>query len=114
MPNYIRCGYTVNGYSPGAQRRARLPLLLGGGPAGPRSPERNVDMAAVDELKPAPKENRQSSDSDAVRSAAIVIIVVMSITALKVGRPVVLPVIVAVLLSLLLSTPVRWLRHKRI
>jgi predicted PurR-regulated permease PerM len=68
-------------------------------------------MATDDEQKPAPK---QSTDSDAVKSAAIVIIVVMSITALKVGRPVVLPVIIAVLLSLLLSTPVRWLRKKRI
>ena len=68
-------------------------------------------MATDDESKPAQK---QSNDSDAVRAAAIVIIVVMSITALKVGRPVVLPVIIAVLLSLLLSTPVRWLRKKRI
>ena len=68
-----------------------------------------MDTAGV--KKPAP---RQEGDSDAVRSAAIVIIVVMSITALKVGRPVVLPVIIAVLLSLLLSTPVRWLRNKRI
>jgi predicted PurR-regulated permease PerM len=68
-------------------------------------------MGTVDTAKPAPK---QGTDSDAVRSAAIVIIVVMSITALKVGRPVVLPVVIAVLLSLLLSTPVRWLRHRRI
>jgi predicted PurR-regulated permease PerM len=68
-------------------------------------------MATDDEAKHAP---RQSSDSDAVKSAAIVIIVVLTITALKVGRPVVLPVVIAVLLSLLLSTPVRWLRHKRI
>ena len=68
-------------------------------------------MATADEAKGAP---RQASDSDAVRSAAIVIIVVMSITALKIGRPVVLPVVIAVLLSLLLSTPVRWLRHKKI
>ena len=56
----------------------------------------------------------QSNDSNAVRSAAIVIIVVMSIAALKLGRPVVLPVVIAVLLTLLLSTPVRWMRKKRI
>ncbi len=68
-------------------------------------------MATVDEEKPAAA---PSTDSNAVRSAAIVIIVVMSITALKVGRPVVLPVVIAVLLSLLLSTPVRWLRHRKI
>lgn len=68
-------------------------------------------MATADEAKGAPK---QASDSDAVRSAAIVIIVVMSITALKIGRPVVLPVVIAVLLSLLLSTPVRWLRQRKI
>jgi predicted PurR-regulated permease PerM len=68
-------------------------------------------MATDDEQKATSK---QSTDSDAVRSAAIVIIVVMSIAALKIGRPVVLPVVIAVLLSLLLSTPVRWLRHKRI
>jgi len=55
-----------------------------------------------------------SNDSNAVRSAAIVITVVMTVAALKLGRPVVLPVAIAVLLTLLLSTPVRWLRHKRI
>ena len=56
----------------------------------------------------------QGSESNAVRTAALVITVVMSITALKVGRPVVLPVVISLLLSLLLSTPVRWLRHRRI
>ena len=68
-------------------------------------------MGTVDAAKTAPK---QASDSDAVRTAALVITVVMSITALKLGRPVVLPVVIAILLSLLLSTPVRWMRHKRI
>lgn len=56
----------------------------------------------------------QGSESNAVRTAALVITVVMSITALKVGRPVVLPVVISLLLSLLLSTPVRWLRRRRI
>lgn len=68
-------------------------------------------MATDDEQKPASK---QATDGDPVRWAAIVIIIVMSVTALKLGRPVVLPVCIAVLLSLLLSTPVRWLRKKRI
>jgi predicted PurR-regulated permease PerM len=69
-------------------------------------------MTADDEAPAAPPP--QANDSQAVKSAAIVIIIVMSITALKVGRAVVLPVIISVLLSLLLSTPVRWLRKKRI
>jgi len=68
-------------------------------------------MAAVDEPKDAPK---QGIDSDAVRTAALVISVVMTVAALKLGRAVVLPVVIAVLLTLLLSTPVRWLRHRRI
>jgi predicted PurR-regulated permease PerM len=68
-------------------------------------------MATVDETKASPT---QGGDSSAVRTAAIVITVVMSITALKIGRPVVLPVVIAILLSLLLSTPVRWLRRRRI
>ena len=62
----------------------------------------------------SPNAAPQSIDSNAVRSAAIVIIIVMSIAALKLGRPVVLPIVIAVLLSLLLSTPVRWLRKRRI
>jgi predicted PurR-regulated permease PerM len=56
----------------------------------------------------------QGSDGGALRGAAIVIAVVMGITALKIGRPVVLPVVIALLLSLLLSTPVRWMRRRRI
>src|ERR1035437_10763488 len=62
-------------------------------PDGSRTLDRNRVMATAEEAKGAPK---QASDSDAVRSAAIVIIVVMSITALKIGRPVVLPVVIAV------------------
>jgi predicted PurR-regulated permease PerM len=68
-------------------------------------------MDTVEEPK-AP--HKPVPEPDAVQSAAVVIIVVMSIAALKLGRPVVLPIVIAVLLSLLLSTPVRWLRHKRI
>ncbi|MFI5245625.1 MAG: hypothetical protein ACHQQR_10395, partial [Gemmatimonadales bacterium] len=54
----------------------------------------------------------QGTESNVVRTAALVITIVMSITALKVGRPVVLPVVISLLLSLLLSTPVRWMRHR--
>jgi predicted PurR-regulated permease PerM len=68
-------------------------------------------MAATASAKDTPP---QSNDSNAVRSAAIVITVVMSIAALKVGRAVVLPVVIAVLLTLLLSAPVRWLRRRKI
>jgi predicted PurR-regulated permease PerM len=68
-------------------------------------------MATTDSAKDTPP---QSNDSNAVRSAAIVITVVMSIAALKLGRAVVLPVVVAVLLTLLLSAPVRWLRRRKI
>ncbi len=71
-------------------------------------------MGTVEQVSPVPAPPAQGNDSDAVRAAAIVIIVVMSVTALKVGRPVVLPVVVALLLSLLLSAPVRWLRRRRI
>jgi predicted PurR-regulated permease PerM len=56
----------------------------------------------------------QGADSQAVRSAAIVIIIVMSVTALKLGRSVMLPIVIAVLLTLLLSSPVRWLRKRRV
>ncbi len=68
-------------------------------------------MGSADAANNAPS---PSNDSSAVRSAAIVIIVVLTITALKLGRAVVLPVVVAVLMTLLLSTPVRWLRKRRI
>ena len=68
-------------------------------------------MSATETAKATPP---QSNDSNAVRAAAIVITVVMSITALKLGRAVVLPVVVAVLLTLLLSAPVRWLRRRKI
>jgi len=68
-------------------------------------------MGTAHEAKAAPT---KGIDGDPVRSAAIVIIVVMGITALKLGRAVVLPVVIAVLLTLLLSTPVRWLRRKKI
>jgi predicted PurR-regulated permease PerM len=56
----------------------------------------------------------RGSDSNAVNAAAIVIVIVMSVTALKVGRAVVLPVVISVLLTLLLSAPVRWMRRRRI
>ncbi|MGH7653438.1 MAG: AI-2E family transporter [Gemmatimonadaceae bacterium] len=56
----------------------------------------------------------RGTDSNAVTAAAIVIVVVMSVTALKLGRAVVLPVVISVLLTLLLSAPVRWLRRHRI
>ncbi len=71
-------------------------------------------MAAVEQASTAPPHPHQSNDSNAVRTAAIVITVVMSISALKLGRAVVLPVVVAVLLTLLLSAPVRWLRRRKI
>ena len=56
----------------------------------------------------------RGSDSNAVNAAAIVIVVVLSVTALKLGRAVVLPVVVSILLTLLLSAPVRWLRKRNI
>jgi predicted PurR-regulated permease PerM len=68
-------------------------------------------MAAVTKSNATPA---PGNDSNAVSAAAIVIIVVMSITALKLGRAVVLPVVIAVLLTLLLSAPVRWLRRRKI
>lgn len=55
-----------------------------------------------------------AGDSRVQQWAAFVVIVVLGITALKIGRPVVLPVVIALLCSLLLSAPVRWLRRRRI
>ena len=55
-----------------------------------------------------------STEPSAVSTAAMVIIIVMTIAAIRLGRAVVLPVILAVLLSLLLSTPVRALRKLRV
>ena len=65
----------------------------------------------IEDVSPGPP---QGTDSNAVNAAAIVIVVVMSVTALKLGRAVVLPVVISVLLTLLLSAPVRWLRRRRI
>jgi predicted PurR-regulated permease PerM len=60
----------------------------------------------------APTPQQPTGESNAVATAAMVIIIVMTVTALRLGRPVVLPVVLAVLLSLLLGTPMRWLhRH---
>jgi predicted PurR-regulated permease PerM len=68
-------------------------------------------MGTADDATPAPP---NGSGPNAVDSAAIVITVVLSVTALKLGRAVVLPVVVSVLLTLLLSAPVRWLRRRKI
>jgi predicted PurR-regulated permease PerM len=65
----------------------------------------------TEELKAA---TPNGGDSNAVRTAAIVITLVMTIGALRLARAVALPVMVAVLLTLLLSTPVRWLRQRRV
>ena len=72
-------------------------------------------MAVIDEViedvnAPRPPRGR----STAVDAAAIVIVVVLSVTALKVGRAVVLPIVVSVMLTLLFSAPVRWLRRRKI
>ena len=56
----------------------------------------------------------QGNGSNAVNAAAMVIVIVMSVAALKLGRAVVLPIVISVLLTLLLSAPVRWLRRRRI
>jgi predicted PurR-regulated permease PerM len=68
-------------------------------------------MGTADDAATAPPHEPENT---AVRAAAIVIIVVMTVAALKLGRAVVLPVAISVLLTLLLSAPVRWLRRRRI
>jgi predicted PurR-regulated permease PerM len=68
-------------------------------------------MATADDATTAPP---NGNGPNAVDTAAIVITIVLSVTALKLGRAVVLPVVVSVLLTLLLSAPVRWLRRHKI
>jgi predicted PurR-regulated permease PerM len=46
--------------------------------------------------------------------APVGIFIILAITALKIGSALALPIVVAVLLSLLLSSPLAWLRRKRI
>ncbi len=52
--------------------------------------------------------------STIVAWAAMVITLVLSVTAMKLARGLLLPVVLAMLLSLLLSAPVRWLRKRNI
>jgi predicted PurR-regulated permease PerM len=68
----------------------------------------------TEDVKPVTPVASNGGDSNAVRTAAIVITLVMTIGALRLARAFALPVMVAVLLTLLLSTPVRWLRQHRI
>jgi predicted PurR-regulated permease PerM len=68
-------------------------------------------MGTADDATTAPPNGNSTS---AVDTAAIVITIVLSVTALKLGRSVVLPIVISVLLTLLLSAPVRWLRHHKI
>ncbi len=68
-------------------------------------------MGTADDATTAPP---NGNSTNAVNAAAIVITIVLSVTALKLGRAVVLPVVISVLLTLLLSAPVRWLRRQRI
>jgi predicted PurR-regulated permease PerM len=68
-------------------------------------------MDTADDTATAPPNGH---DSNAVSAAAIVITVVLSVAALKLGRAVALPIAISIMLTLLLSAPVRWLRRQRI
>ena len=51
--------------------------------------------------------------SEIVRWAAMVITLVLGVAAMRLARGLMLPVAIAILLTLLLSSPVRWLRKRR-
>jgi len=67
----------------------------------------SLPETALPEIPPA-------ESSTIVAWAAMVITLVLTVTAMRIARGLILPVTLALLLSLLLSAPVRWLRKRHI